>query len=171
MARVLIEGNKAEAAERFRSNREHRDAELARLDAAIQQGRGEVIASCTRLLVGAPTGPPLGHDRRRPGAGPFGSGGSPVGGRVASPDDTLVAMEALDELGGRTDFAVLSVGSPDTNSSAFSLAHSTDLAVVVATAGLTPFAAARRTTESLRQAGVHLVASLLADRRVAHRRP
>jgi len=80
---------------------------------------------------------------------------------VASPNDTHVAMEALDELGGRYDFAVLSVGSPDTNPSAFSLARSADLAVLVATAGVTRFADARRAAEALRQAGIDLVACFL----------
>jgi len=80
---------------------------------------------------------------------------------VMSPDDTQLAIEALDQVGGRYDFAVLSVGSPDTNPSAFSLAWSADLAVLVATAGVTRFAAARRAAESLRQAGVDLVACFM----------
>ncbi len=85
---------------------------------------------------------------------------------VMSPDDTQVAIEALDQVGGRYDFAVFSVGSPDTNPSAFSLARCADLAVLVATAGVTRFAAARRAADSLRQAGVDLVACfLLSDGR------
>lgn len=87
-------------------------------------------------------------------------------------EDKRVATEALEQLADRYDFAVVSVGSPNTNPSAFSLARSTDLAVVVATSGVTPFGEARRTAESLRQAGVDLVASfLLADREDAQRRP
>ncbi len=87
---------------------------------------------------------------------------------VMSPDDTQVAIEALDQVGGRYDFAVLSVGSPDTNPSAFSLARSADLAVLVATTGVTRFAAARRAAESLRQAGVDLVACFLFSDGRAH---
>lgn len=90
---------------------------------------------------------------------------------AVSSEDKQAATEALEKLAGGYDFAVVSVGSPNANPSAFALAHSTDLAVVVATAGVTPFDEARRTAELLRQAGVTLVASfLLADRRDARRR-
>jgi len=89
----------------------------------------------------------------------------------ASSEDKQAATQALEQLAGGYDFAVVSVGSPNANPSAFALAHSADLAVVVATAGVTPIDEARRTAELLRQAGVTLVASfLLANRRDARRR-
>jgi hypothetical protein len=59
------------------------------------------------------------------------------------------------------DLVVTSVPAPSEHPVAMSLAACTDAAIVVATAGRTRLDDARRTAESLRLAGVQLVASIL----------
>ena len=61
----------------------------------------------------------------------------------------------------RYDLVVTSVPAPSEHPVAMTLASSADAAIVVATAGRTRLADARETAESLRVAGVPLVASIL----------
>ena len=63
--------------------------------------------------------------------------------------------------GSSYDLVVTSVPAPSEHPVAMALAASTDAAIVVATAGRTQFDEARATAESLRVAGVPLVASIL----------
>jgi len=75
--------------------------------------------------------------------------------------DARIANEALAEAEGKYDLTIMSAPSPDTDPTAVSLAHSADVAIVVATARSTRFADVRRTAESLRMAGVQVAASIL----------
>jgi capsular polysaccharide biosynthesis protein len=70
----------------------------------------------------------------------------------------------LAEARDRYDLAILSVPSPDSQPIVLSLARSSDVAILVATARVTRFAEARQAAESLRRAGVELAASVLLPR-------
>lgn len=86
----------------------------------------------------------------------------------AAPDGTLALPlnqpywdHGGTEPGEAFDLVVTSVPAPSEHPVAMTLAISTDVAIVVATAGRTRQEEARRTAESLRLAGVPLVASIL----------
>ena len=59
------------------------------------------------------------------------------------------------------ELKVIAAPSPDVSSRALNLAGSTDLAILVATAGRTRFGEARRTAEMLRQAGSEVAVGIL----------
>ena len=59
------------------------------------------------------------------------------------------------------DLTLVAAPSPDTNPRAVLLARSSDVAVLVATTGITHFADAERTSTLLRSAGTDVVAAIL----------
>jgi capsular polysaccharide biosynthesis protein len=90
----------------------------------------------------------------------------PVGEEVADPPEGTLALPLNqpywdDQDGSGYDLVVTSVPAPSEHPVAMTLANSTDAAIVVATAGRTRPEAARQTAQSLRMAGVPLVASIL----------
>ena len=74
-------------------------------------------------------------------------------------------VEGLDDeaprAGAADELKVIAAPSPDVSSRALNLAGSTDLAILVATAGRTRFGEARRTAEMLRQAGSEVAVGIL----------
>lgn len=80
---------------------------------------------------------------------------------AAAAADPRVANEALADGEGKYDLTILSAPSPDSDPTAVSLAHTADLAIVVATARRTRFSDVRRTVETLRLAGLKVSASVL----------
>ncbi|TMC39869.1 MAG: hypothetical protein E6J28_02790 [Chloroflexi bacterium] len=74
---------------------------------------------------------------------------------VEGPGDEAPRATEADEL------KVIAAPSPDVSSRALNLAGSTDLAILVATAGRTRFGEARRTAEMLRQAGSEVAVGIL----------
>jgi capsular polysaccharide biosynthesis protein len=83
---------------------------------------------------------------------------------VSSPVDggTRIANEALADADGKYDLTIFSTPSPDRDPTAVSLARTADVAIVVATARATRFSDVKRTTETLRLAGIHVAASVFA---------
>jgi capsular polysaccharide biosynthesis protein len=79
---------------------------------------------------------------------------SEVGGRLAT--------EALADADGNYDLTIMSAPSPDSDPTAVSLARTADVAIVVATARSTRFSEVKRTADTLRLAGIHVAASILA---------
>jgi capsular polysaccharide biosynthesis protein len=82
---------------------------------------------------------------------------APVNGGVS------IAGEALADADGKYDLTIMSAPSPDTDPTAVSLARTADVAIVVATTRTTRFSDVKRTTETLRLAGVQVVASILTS--------
>jgi capsular polysaccharide biosynthesis protein len=72
-----------------------------------------------------------------------------------------IANEALADAHGKYDLTIMSAPSPDRDPTAVSLAHTADVAIVVATARATRFSDVKRTTETLRLAGIRVAASIL----------
>jgi capsular polysaccharide biosynthesis protein len=73
-----------------------------------------------------------------------------------------VTTEALADADGHYDLTIMSAPSPDSDPTAVSLARTADVAIVVATARATRFSEVKRTAETLRLAGIHVAASILA---------
>ena len=80
---------------------------------------------------------------------------------LAAPSDPRLVARAFGHGDGQYDLAVLSVLALDASPTAISMAPAADLAIIVATAGMTHAADVRRTADSLRQAGVEVAASML----------
>jgi capsular polysaccharide biosynthesis protein len=76
--------------------------------------------------------------------------------------DARIASEALADADDNYDLTIMSAPSPDRDPTAVSLAHTADIAIVVATARSTRLADVRRTADSLRMAGIQVAASILA---------
>jgi capsular polysaccharide biosynthesis protein len=76
---------------------------------------------------------------------------------------TRIANEALADADGKYDLTIMSAPSPDSDPTAVSLARTADVAIVVATARATRFSDVKRTTETLRLAGIHVAACILAS--------
>jgi hypothetical protein len=64
------------------------------------------------------------------------------------------------------DLTILAVPSPEVSAYAITMGRTVDHAVLVATAGVTRFADARRSAELLREAGTTIAASLLLTRKI-----
>jgi capsular polysaccharide biosynthesis protein len=82
---------------------------------------------------------------------------------AAAAGDPRVANEALADGEGKYDLTILSAPSPDSDPTAISLAHTADLAIVVATARRTRYSEVRRTAEALRLAGIKVSASVFVS--------
>jgi capsular polysaccharide biosynthesis protein len=80
---------------------------------------------------------------------------------AAAAGDPRVPNEDLADGEGKYDLTILSAPSPDSDPTAVSLAHTADIAIVVATARRTRFSDVRRTAETLRLAGIKVSASVL----------
>jgi Mrp family chromosome partitioning ATPase len=80
---------------------------------------------------------------------------------AAAAGDPRVPNEELADGEGKYDLTILSAPSPDSDPTAVSLAHTADIAIVVATARRTRFSDVRRTAETLRLAGIKVSASVL----------
>jgi hypothetical protein len=79
-----------------------------------------------------------------------------------SDGDVRIANEALADPQGQYDLTIMSAPSPDSDPTAVSLAHTADIAIVVATRRSTRFSEVRRTAESLRMAGIQVAASIFS---------
>jgi capsular polysaccharide biosynthesis protein len=79
---------------------------------------------------------------------------------------TRIADEALADADGKYDLTIFSAPSPHQDPTAVSLARTADVAIVVATARATRFSDVKRTVETLRSAGIHVAASILATESV-----
>jgi capsular polysaccharide biosynthesis protein len=73
-----------------------------------------------------------------------------------------LVTEALADADGHYDLTIMSAPSPDSDPAAVSLARTADVAIVVATARSTRFSDVKRTADTLRLAGIHVAASILA---------
>jgi capsular polysaccharide biosynthesis protein len=89
----------------------------------------------------------------------------------ATPRGNGAAHTAVAEMAGResdldpsNDLVLVSVPSPDVSPAALTLGRKLKQAVVVSTIGVTRFADARRTAEVLREAGIRVVAGIVAPR-------
>jgi capsular polysaccharide biosynthesis protein len=139
----------------------------------------------TKILVVAASS----HDRVRPVAAGLGMAGVKAGQRVlvvdaeastyvmhqqsgrngsmmtivSAPTDggSRIANEALNGADGKYDLTIMSAPSPDTDPTAVSLARTADVAIVVATARATRFSDVKKTTETLRLAGIQVAASIM----------
>jgi Mrp family chromosome partitioning ATPase len=80
---------------------------------------------------------------------------------LAAPSDPRLVSRAFTNGEGQFDIAVLSVRSPQVSPTAVLMARTADIAILVATSGVTTATDARRAADSLRQAGVEVAASML----------
>ena len=85
--------------------------------------------------------------------------------------DTRIPVDAIADPEGKYDLTIMSAPSPDVDPTAVSLARMADVAIIVATAAKTRFSEARRTADSLRMAGVEVVASILASESLPDEEP
>jgi hypothetical protein len=85
--------------------------------------------------------------------------------------DTRIPIDAIADPEGKYDLTIMSAPSPDVDPTAVSLARMADVAIIVATAAKTRFSEARRTADSLRMAGVEVVASILASETLPDEEP
>jgi uncharacterized protein involved in exopolysaccharide biosynthesis len=76
--------------------------------------------------------------------------------------ETLDVSGAPTDADGTYDLTIILTPPPETYPSAISMARVGDIAIVVATAGATRFSDVKRTTETLRLAGIRVDASILA---------
>jgi len=85
--------------------------------------------------------------------------------------DTRIPIDAIADPEGKYDLTIMSAPSPDVDPTAVSLARMADVAIIVATAAKTRFSEARRTADSLRMAGVEVVAGILASETLPDEEP